>query len=227
MQIVFQVLCLNFPNAKQDRQAGLAVDRTWGPQDSTPVSFSEVPQTFCEASWQGRHQPSTAGKRFQHNCGRCPEGTTLARQGPEQLCGRYLSRRCTPRRGSPRTRSSRWAPPQWCPSSCLAGSPGCSWKKAPARKEPKQINGASAFLWQDLVLPPRVLLLGWRAGWRASNAHLSPLSEQTFCTIVLPQLTAVGFLWRNTSRDGKADQQVFVICAVLWALQTGMWPWCT
>lgn len=77
MQVAFQILCLNFPNGEQKGQAGLAVDRTRGPQNSTPVSFSEVAQTFCEASWQGEHQPSTAGKQFQPNCRGCPEGTAL------------------------------------------------------------------------------------------------------------------------------------------------------
>lgn len=46
----------------------------------------------------------------------------------------------------------------------------------------------------------------------------------TFCTTVLPQPTAVILVWKNTSRDGREDQQSFVISTVLWALTTGMWP---
>lgn len=168
--------------------------------------------------------PALQGSNFSPTAGDAQEGT---QQVPEQLRGRYLSRRCTPRRGSPRTRSSRWAPPQWCPSSCPAGSPCCSWRKAPAGKEPKRVNGANALLWQGLGFLQGYYCLHGMLDEECQMLTSSSHRTDTFCTIVLPQPTAVTFLWRNTSRDSKEDQQIFVISTVLWALQTGMWPWYT
>lgn len=148
MEVVFQVLHLNFPNAEQKGQAGLAVDRTLRTTGLNSCKLFRSPSDFLwsllSRQAPAQHCREVIPAQLQVMAGGHPW------HGPEQLCGRYLSRRCTPRQGSPRTRSSRWAPPQWCPSSCLAGSPCCSWRKAPAKKEPKQVNGANASLWQYL-----------------------------------------------------------------------------